>query len=94
MNPKGTRYTQSEIDKLANMYSSGTSVYKICKILNRSETSVKNHLKKLGLFVSSELTDIEAYELNFKWLYWILIPLWIINAQTNPVDTILYLIFE
>ena len=94
MSSKGTIYTQSEIDKLANMQSSGKSVYKICKILNRSETSVKNHLKKLGLFVPSELTDIEAYELNFKWLYWILIPLWIINAQTNPVDTILYLIFE
>ena len=94
MNPKGTRYTQSEIDKLANMYNSGLSIYRICKLLNRSETSVKNHLKKLGLFIPSELTDIEAYELNFKWLYWILIPLWIINAQTNPVDTILYLIFE
>ena len=94
MNPKGTRYTQSEIDKLANMYNSGLSIYKICKLLNRSETSVKNHLKKLGLTIPSELADIEAYELNFKWLYWILIPLWIINAQTNPVDTILYLIFE
>ncbi len=92
MNTKGTRYTQSEIDKLANMYNSGLSIYRICKLLNRSETSVKNHLKKLGLFIPSELNDIDAYELNFKWLYWILIPLWIINAQTNPVDTILYLI--
>ena len=52
MNAKGTRYTQSEIDKLASMYTSGKSIYKICKSLNRSETSVKNHLKKLGLFVS------------------------------------------
>ena len=94
MNPKGTRYTQSEIDKLANMYNSGLSIYRICKLLNRSETSVKNHLKKLGLFIPSELNYIDAYGLNFKWLYWILIPLWIINAQTNPVDTILYLIFE
>jgi hypothetical protein len=94
MNAKGTRYTQGEIDKLANMYSSGTSVYKICKILNRSETSVKNHLKKLGLFAPSDLIEVETYELNFKWLYLILIPLWIINAQTNPIDTILYLIFD
>ena len=93
MNTKGTRYTQGEIDKLANMYSSGTSVYKICKILNRSETSVKNHLKKLGVFVPPELIEVEAYELNFKWLYWILIPLWIINPQTNLVDTIIYLMF-
>jgi DNA-binding NarL/FixJ family response regulator len=47
MKAKGTRYTQNEIDELAQMYSSGTSVYKICKVLNRSETSVKNHLKKI-----------------------------------------------
>ena len=93
MNAKGTRYTQSEINELADMYSSGTSVYKICKVLNRSETSVKNHLKKLGLFIPTEVVEVDGDELNFKWLYWILIPLWIINAQTNPVDTILYLIF-
>ena len=94
MNAKGTRYTQSEINELADMYSSGTSVYKICKNLNRSETSVKNHLKKLDLFVPSEAIQIDVEELNFKWLYWILIPLWIINPQTNLVDTILYLMFR
>jgi len=94
MNAKGIRYTQNEIDELANMYSSGTSVYKICKELNRSETSVKNHLKKLGIFIQTEVAEVEEDKLNFKWLYWILIPLWIINAQTNPVDTVLYLMFE
>ena len=94
MNAKGTRYTQSEINELTDMYSSGTSVYKICKVLNRSETSVKNHLKRLGLFIPTEVAEVEPDELNFKWLYWILIPLWIINAQTNPVDTVLYLMFE
>ena len=94
MNAKGTRYTQSEIKKLASMYTSGNSIYKICKSLNRSETSVKNHLKKLGLFVSSEITEVETVDLNFTWLYWILIPLWIINPQTNLVDTILYLMFR
>ena len=92
MNAKGTKYSQSEINELADMYSSGTSVYKICKELNRSETSVKNHLKKLGLFIPTEVIEVDGDELNFKWLYWILIPLWIINAQTNPVDTILYLL--
>ena len=94
MKSKGTRYTQTEINELASMYNKGTSVYKICKVLNRSETSVKNHLKKLGLFIPTEVVEVDGDELNFKWLYWILIPLWIINAQTNPVDTILYLIFE
>ena len=93
MNAKGARYTQSEIDELAHMYTSGTSVYKICKVLNRSETSVKNHLKKLGIFVPIEVV-LEVDELNFKWLYWFLIPFWIININTNPVQAIMYLIFE
>jgi len=66
----------------------------ICIVLNRSETSVKNHLKKLGIFVPTEVVEVEADELNFKWLYWILIPLWIIKSQSNQVNTILYLIFE
>ena len=94
MKAKATRYTQNEIDELAQMYSSGTSVYKICKVLNRSETSVKNHLKKLGIFVPTEVAEFDGDILNFKWLYWILIPLWIIKPQSNPVNTILYLIFE
>jgi len=93
MKAKGTRYTQNEIDELAQMYSSGTSVYKICKVLNRSETSVKNHLKKLGIFIPTEVV-LEEDELNFKWLYWFLIPFWIVNINTNPVGAILYLIFE
>ena len=94
MKPKGTRYTQAEIDELVSMYNKDISVYKICKILNRSETSVKNHLKKLGIFVPTEVAEFDGDILNFKWLYWILIPLWIINSRTNPVDTILYLIIE
>jgi|TARA_B110000971_G_C19642492_1_gene334068 DNA-binding NarL/FixJ family response regulator len=60
MNEKGIRYTQTEIDELANMYISGMSVYKICKVLNRSETSVKNHLKKLGIFVPTEVAEFEG----------------------------------
>ena len=94
MKSKGTRYTQAEINELVNMYSEGTSVYKICKALNRSETSVKNHLKRLGIFVPTEVPEVESDELSFRWLYWIIIPLWIINSRTNPVDTILYLIFN
>ena len=94
MKAKGTRYTQNEIDELAQMYSSGTSVYKICKVLNRSETSVKNHLKKLGIFVPTEVAEFDGDELSFSWLYWVLIPLWIINSSTNPVSPILYLIFN
>ena len=90
MKSKGTRYTQTEINELANMYSEGTSVYKICKVLNRSETSVKNHLKRLGIFVPTEVADFESDELSFRWLYWIVIPLFIFNPKFNPIELILY----
>ena len=93
MSSKGTRYTQNEIDQLASMYSNGTSVYKICKVLNRSETSVKNHLKRLGLFIPTEVILMNTEELNLNWLYWILIPLFVFKANTNPLELILYMLF-
>jgi len=76
------------------MYNKGTTVYKICKVPNHSKTSDKNHLKRLGIFVPTKLLEVDGDVLNFKWLYWIVIPLWIINPSINPVDTIFYLILE
>ena len=93
MSSNGTRYTQSEIDQLASMYSNGISVYKICKVLNRSETSVKNHLKRLGLFIPTEVILMDTEELNLNWLYWIFIPLFVLKANTNPLELILYMLF-
>ena len=94
MKKKGTRYTQKEINELTSMYGEGTSVYKICKVLNHSETSVKNHLKRLGVYVQTEVADFKSDEFSFRWLYWVIIPLWIIDKSTNPLDSILYLISE
>ena len=91
MHSKGTRYTQNEIDELARMYSSGTSVYKICKLLNRSETSVKNHLKKLGIFVTTEVNTSEFDEKDFdvRWWYIIFIPLYVLAPNANPIEIFL-----
>ena len=75
------------------MYSDGTSVYKICKVLNKSETSVKNHLKRLGLFIPTEVILMDTEELNLNWLYWIIIPLFVFKANTNPLELILYMLF-
>ena len=94
MKPKGTRYTQAEIDELVSMYNKDISVYKICKILNRSETSVKNHLKKLGIFVPTEVAEFDKDVLNFRWLYWIVIPLFIIDPKFNLLELILYGVFN
>ena len=95
MRSKGTRYTQNEIDELAKMYSSGTSVYKICKLLNRSETSVKNHLKKLGIFVPTEVdtTEFDTKDFVVRWWYIIFIPLYVLAPNANPIEIFLVYLF-
>ena len=95
MHAKGTRYTQSEIDELARMYTEGTSVYKICRLLNRSETSVKNHLRKLGIFVTTEVDTSEFDEKDFdvRWWYIIFIPLYVLAPNANPIEIFLVYLF-
>ena len=95
MHAKGTRYTQSEIDELARMYTEGISVYKICRLLNRSETSVKNHLKKLGIFVTTEVDTSEFDEKDFdvRWWYIIFIPLYVLTPNANPIEIFLVYLF-
>ena len=69
------------------MYSSGTSVYKICKLLNRSETSVKNHLKKLGIFVP---TEVDTLNLIRKILMFVMVynfySTYVLTPSSNPVE--------
>ena len=57
------------------------------------EYTERQYFDKFKLDVGEAIAVITGHS-KVEWLYWILIPLWIINAQTNPVDTILYLIFE
>lgn len=90
MNPKRKHFSVDEINQLASMYKNGVSIYKIYKVLNRSETAVKNHLKKLSLFTPSKQIIVDTPELNLIWLYWILIPLFILKASTNPVELIIF----
>ena len=93
MSSKGTKYTQNEIDQLVSIYSDGTSVYKICNVLNRGETSVKNHLKRLGLFIPKEVMLMEKEQLNLSWLYLVFIPLFVFKANTNRLGLIFYVLF-
>jgi len=94
MNPKRKHFSKDEINKLASMYKNGVSIYKICRELNRSDTSVKNHLKKLNLFVPSKQIIVDTPELNLIWLYWILIPIFILKANTNPMELIIFAFFS
>jgi len=94
MNPKRKHFSKDEINELVSMYKNGVSIYKICRELNRSETSVKNHLKKLNLFIPSKQIIVDTPELNLIWLYWILIPLFILKANTNPMELIIFTFFS
>ena len=94
MNTKHKHFSEDEINQLASMYKNGVSIYKICRELNRSETSVKNHLKKLNLFIPSKQIIVDTPELNLIWLYWILIPLFILKANTNPMELIIFAFFS
>jgi len=94
MNPKLKHFSKDEINELVSMYKNGVSIYKICRELNRSDTSVKNHLKKLNLFLPSKQIIVDAPELNLIWLYWILIPLFILKANTNPMELIIFTFFS
>ena len=94
MNSKRKHFSKDEINQLASMYKNGVSIYKICRELNRSDTSVRNHLKKLNLFVPSKQIIVDTPELNLIWLYWILIPLFILKANTNPIELIIFTFFS
>jgi hypothetical protein len=94
MNTKHKHFSEDEINQLASMYKNGVSIYKICRELNRSETSVKNHLKKLNLFIPSKQIIVDTPELNLIWLYWILIPLFILKANANPMELIIFTFFS
>ena len=40
------RYTKHETAELRRLYNEGYSVYKICRIINRSQKSIRNNLIK------------------------------------------------
>ena len=42
------RYTKQETAELLRLYEEGYSVYKICRIINRSQKSIRNNLIRLG----------------------------------------------
>lgn len=63
------RYTKYETAELLRMFEEGYSVYKICRILKRSQNSIRNNLIRLGL-IEGEITprrknnSLKKLELN------------------------------
>ena len=54
------RYTKYETAELTRMFSEGYSVYKICRNLNRSQSSIRNNLIRLGL-IEGDITPRRYY---------------------------------
>jgi hypothetical protein len=57
------RYTKYETAELLRMFEEGYSVYKICRMLNRSQKSIRNNLIKLGK-VDGQITPIRKSNSN------------------------------
>ena len=49
------RYTKQETTELLRLYEKGCSVYKMCRIINRSQKSIRNNLIRLGK-IEGEIT--------------------------------------
>jgi len=58
------RYTKQETTELLRMFEEGLSVYKICRNLNRSQTSVRNNLIRLSK-IEGEITP-KRYDVKNK----------------------------
>ena len=54
------RYTKYETAELTRMFGEGYSVYKICRNLNRSQSSIRNNLIRLGL-IEGDITPRRYY---------------------------------
>ena len=102
------RYTKQETAELIRLYEEGYSVYKICRIINRSQKSIRNNLIRLGK-IRGEITprryvvqgkDVIIKDENYFFEYFkyfsilsFLVFLMLINRGLNPVETIMDYIY-
>ena len=102
------RYTKQETAELLRLYEEGYSVYKICRIINRSQKSIRNNLIRLGK-MKGEITPrryilegkdivIEDESYFFEclkkfFLLSFLVFFMLISRSINPVERIMDLIY-
>ena len=102
------RFTKQETAELLKLYEEGNSVYKICRIINRSQKSIRNNLIRLGK-IRGEITPrryvvqgkdvvIEDENYFFEYFKYILtlsffVFIMLINRGLNPVETIMDYIY-
>ena len=102
------RYTKQETAELLRLYEEGYSVYKICRIINRSQKSIRNNLIRLGK-IRGEITPrryvvqgkdvvIEDENYFFQHLKYFsilsfLVFVMLINSRLNPIGIIMDYIY-
>ena len=102
------RYTKQETAELLKLYEEGNSVYKICRIINRSQKSIRNNLIRLGK-IRGEITprryvvqgkDVVIEDENYFFEYFkyfltlsFFVFIMLINRGLNPVETIMDYIY-
>ena len=98
------RYTKQETAELLRLYEEGYSVYKICRIINRSQKSIRNNLIRLGK-MKGEITprryvvqnkEVVIEDANYFFEYFkyfsflsFLVFVMLINRGLNPVEIIM-----
>ena len=102
------RYTKQETAELLRLYEEGYSVYKICRIINRSQKSIRNNLIRLGK-IRGEITprryvvqgkDVVIEDENYFFEYFkyfltlsFFVFIMLINRGLNPVESIMDYIY-
>ena len=102
------RYSKQETAELLKLYEEGNSVYKICRIINRSQKSIRNNLIRLGK-MKGEITprryivqgkgvvieDENYFFHHFKYfsILSFLVFIMLLNSRLNPVEIIMDYIY-
>ncbi len=102
------RYNKKETAELLRLYEEGSSVYKICRTINRSQKSIRNNLIRLGK-IKGEITprrhivqgkDIVNEDKNYLFDYFryflilfFLVFVMLVNRNLNPVETLIDYIY-
>ena len=102
------RYTKQETTELLKLYEEGNSVYKICRIINLSQKSIRNNLIRLGK-IRGEITprryvvqgkDVVIEDENYFFKHFkyfsilsFLVFAMLLNSRLNPIEIIMDYIY-
>ena len=102
------RYTKYETTELLRMFEEGYSVYKICRVLKRSQNSIRNNLIRSGLMEGkitprryiNKSNDVVIEDENYIFEYFkyfsklsIITFAMVVNPLLNPMEILMNYIY-